>query len=81
VALARRLSSLVRLRELLPGSATPDDELLVTDHGGLLRWSHGRPPRGYGIRHAPREARQLAEVFDELWGQSREIAELRRLSL
>ncbi|MCC6297419.1 MAG: GNAT family N-acetyltransferase [Pseudomonadales bacterium] len=81
VALAQRLPSLVRLRELPPGSATPDDELLVTDHGGLLRWSHGRPPRGYGIRHAPREARQLAEAFDELWGQSREIAELRTLSL
>lgn len=81
VALARRLSSLVQLRELLPGSATPEDELLVTDHDGLLRWSHGRPPRGYGIRHAPREARQLAEAFDELWAQSREIAELRTLSL
>ncbi len=81
VALARRLSSLVRLRELLPGSATPEDELLVTDSGGLLCWSAARPPRGYGIRHAPREARQLAEAFDELWGQSREIAELRSLSL
>mgnify|MGYP002075675207 CR=1 FL=1 len=81
VALAQRLPSLIRLRELPPGSATPDDELLVTDHGGLLRWSHGRPPRGYGIHHAPREARQLAEAFDELWGQSREIAELRTLSL
>ena len=81
VALARRLSSLVHLRQLLPGSATPEDELLVTDHGGLLCWSHSRPPRGYGIRHAPREARQLAEAFDELWGQSREITELRTLSL
>lgn len=81
VALARRLSSLVQLRELRPGSATPEDELLVNDHGGLLRWGHGRPPRGYAIRHAPREARQLAEAFDELWGQSREIAELRTLSL
>lgn len=81
VALARRLSSIVHVRELLPGSSTPDDELLITDGGGLLRWSHGRPPHGHGIRHAPRESRQLAEAFDALWAQSREIAELRTLSL
>lgn len=81
VALARRLPSIVQLRELLPGSSTPDDELLITDDGGVLCWSHGRPPRGHGIRHAPRETRQLAEAFDALWTQSREIVELRRLSL
>lgn len=79
--LAQRLPSLVQLRQLPPGAATPADELLVTDGGALLCWQSGRSAVGYAIRHAPREARQLTEAFDELWQQSREIAELRVLQL
>lgn len=81
VKLARRLPSLIRLRQLPAGAASPADELLVTDGGALLCWQNGRPPVGYAIRHAPREARRLAEDFDALWDQGREIAELRELRL
>lgn len=81
VKLAQRLSSLVLLRRLAADSATPEDELLVTDGGGLLCWQQGRPPLGYAIRYAPRAARQLTETFDELWHQSHEVTELRTLSL
>ncbi|MAS40415.1 MAG: hypothetical protein CMK33_01715 [Porticoccaceae bacterium] len=81
VKLAQRLPSLILLRQLPADSPTPEDELLVTDGGALLCWQQGRPPLGYAIRHIPRAARQLTETFDELWHQSREIPELRTLSL
>jgi predicted GNAT family N-acyltransferase len=79
--LQRRLSSRVQLRALPPACPTPEDEFLVTDTGAVLCWQHTRPLRGYGIRHAPAEARRLVEAFQELWSMSEEAPELRRLAL
>lgn len=79
--LAQRLSSHVRLRALPPACPTPEDEFLVADAGAVLCWRHARPLRGYGVLHAPAEARRLGEAFEELWGLSEEAPELRRLAL
>ena len=79
--LAQRLSSHVRLRALPPACPTPEDEFLVADTGAVLCWQHARPLRGYGVLHAPAEARRLGEAFEELWSTSEEAPELRRLAL
>ena len=79
--LAQRLSSHVRLHALPPACPTPEDEFLVTDAGAVLCWQQTRPLRGYGVLHAPAEARRLGEAFDELWNLSEEAPELRRLAL
>jgi hypothetical protein len=79
--LAQRLSSHVQLRALPPACATPEDEFLVTDTSALLCWQHARPLRGYGVRHAPADARRLIDAFQELWNLSEEAPELRRLAL
>lgn len=79
--LAQRLSSHVQLRALPPACATPEDEFLVADTGAVLCWQHARPLRGYGVRHAPAEARGLIDAFQELWNLSEEAPELRRLAL
>lgn len=79
--LQQRLSSHVRLRALPPACATPEDEFLVTDTGAVLCWQETRPPRGYGVRHAPAVARRLEDAFRELWDMSEEVPELRRLML
>lgn len=81
VRLAQRLSSHIQLRALPPACATPEDEFLVTDTGAVLCWQHARPLRGYGVRHAPADARRLMEAFQELWSLSEEAPELRRLAL
>ncbi|MBI2783212.1 MAG: GNAT family N-acetyltransferase [Gammaproteobacteria bacterium] len=81
VRLAQRLSSHVQLRALPPACATPEDEFLVTDTGAVLCWQHARPLRGYGVRHAPADARRLIDAFQELWNLSEEAPELRRLAL
>lgn len=81
VRLAQRLSSHVQLRALPPACATPEDEFLVTDTSALLCWQHARPLRGYGVRHAPADARRLIDAFQELWNLSEETPELRRLAL
>lgn len=79
--LQQRLSSHVRLRALPPGCVTPEDEFLLTDTGAVLCWQATRPPRGYGVRHAPAVARRLEDAFRELWEASEEVPELRRLML
>lgn len=79
--LAQRLSSHVRLRALPPACPTPEDEFLVADTGAVLCWQQTRPLRGYGVLHAPAEARRLGEAFEELWSTSEEAPELRRLAL
>ncbi len=81
ITLARRLPSLIRLRQLAPGSPDPEEECLVTDSNGLLCWRDGRPKAGYAIGYAPRMARQLTERLDDLWHQSQPIVELRTLAL
>ncbi len=81
LALSRKLNSRLLVRQANPQHAERQDGFVIADHRHLLHLNRATDYRGEIGLNVPHTARRLAQVFNEIWSQSAESMELRRLSI
>lgn len=81
IELSRRLSSRISIRRVADAFRDRVDAFLIVDaRGYCLRHLADRPEAVVAF-HAPREARRLRAVFEQIWQLSDGDSDLRRLDL
>lgn len=81
VALLRRLSDFLDMREVGEEHRGVRDMFIVVDHGGYLHRQDMSKPECLTNAHDPQEAVQLLRRFNEMWNRSEPIASLRTAGL
>lgn len=79
--LYHNLPSRIQMKVLNPRVRSLHQEFMVVDHTGLLCKQGQDRYMGYLIRHAPLEAADLADSFDDMWSHSEPDPELRKLPI
>jgi len=79
--LCLRLPSRIQIRKLETREECLHTEFMLVDRTGILYKQEPERFVGYVVPHAPLEAVQLVEEFDNLWEQSELDPELRRLHI
>ncbi|WP_461521280.1 GNAT family N-acetyltransferase [Porticoccus sp.] len=79
--LCLRLPSRIQIRKLEHKEETLHTEFLLVDSTGILYKQEPERFVGYVVPHAPLEAVELVEDFDNMWEQSELDPELRRLHI
>ena len=79
--LSLRLPSHIEIRKLNEESTTPHLEFMLADKLGVLYQQDTRRLHGYMVQHAPLEAAELADQFDQLWLSGKPDPALRRLHI
>ncbi|HHJ13890.1 MAG TPA: hypothetical protein ENJ79_05865 [Gammaproteobacteria bacterium] len=79
--LARRLDSLIELRQPHPDYRHCNEAFMIVDGTGLIERGFSDRPQGSASFNAPTAARRRAEFFTEVWERSETHPELRRLHL
>ncbi|HAD08011.1 MAG TPA: hypothetical protein DCF62_00890 [Porticoccaceae bacterium] len=79
--LYHNLPSRMQMKVLNPRIRSLHNEYMVVDHTGILyKQGHDRYT-GYLVHHAPLEATDLADTFDDMWHHSEPDPELRKLPI
>ena len=79
--LCSRLPSRIEIRKFFSKENCLHTEFLLVDRTGILYKQEPERFIGYVTQHSPRDAKILAEEFDELWEQGVVDPELRRLHI
>lgn len=79
--LCLRLPSRIQMRKLETKEECLHSEFMLIDRTGILYKQEPERFVGYMVAHAPLEAVELVEEFDNLWEQSELDPELRRLHI
>lgn len=79
--LYHNLPSRIQMRALNPSIRSLHNEFMVVDHTGILYKQGLDGYAGYVVHHAPLEATELADNFDDMWEHSEQDPELRKLPI
>jgi hypothetical protein len=81
VALAQRLTTRLRIRQLNEEDIDPEEAWMVADDIGLLRRDGSEGFKGMLAAKAIPQAQRATLRFNELWERSRDIPDFRRLHI
>ncbi len=79
IELSRKFSSYIHLHNPSKEDKSFLNAFLVADESGYLYRQNATRHEGTANLHDPFRARELREIFDDLWGRSRPDPEMRRL--
>ena len=79
--LYHRLPSRIEIRKLGKAIKSLHSDFLVADQSGILYNQSGDRYAGYAIAHAPLQAVELIDAFEDMWERSEPDPELRNLPL
>ena len=81
VALARRLPTRLRIRQLHEDDVDATEALIVADDIGLLRREGREGLKGSLVARAIPHAQRASNRFTEMWERSQEVADFRNLDI